>query len=130
MSDGPFLRPAHEKVGIVKIPRVKIALGASGVDGGTQEGQIANETTAQSIAALAEAVADLTAMLYQQTPRITATRQAAVSIEAGSVGISANQDIRTVTTVTNLTNAGGLVVNAPANNMAGLTHIYDRIVIA
>lgn len=35
MGHGPFIRPSADKVGTVKFPRVKLALGAEGVDEGT-----------------------------------------------------------------------------------------------
>lgn len=53
MGDGPFIRQAHEKVGIVKIPRVKLVTGASGVDDGdvssTNPLPVAMGSAAQSI---------------------------------------------------------------------------------
>lgn len=34
MGGGPFIRPDADRVGILKIPRVKLAIGAPGIDGG------------------------------------------------------------------------------------------------
>lgn len=79
---------------------------------------------------LTDIVAILAASILEKMPRVTANDQAAVSIEAGSVGISSNQTLATVTTVGNINTVGAKYVSPDNLNFAGAMHIYNNISVS
>ena len=92
-------------------------------------------TMADLLAAIKETndtLAQLSAMLLSQQPRLTANDQLAVMVENQvTVGIASNQDIRNITgavaAITNLVSIAAQHV-APNNlNNAGLGYIYDNL---
>lgn len=75
----------------------------------------------------------LLAAMLERMPRVTGNDQAAVSIEAGSVGIAANQDLRNITgALANITSIGGrsAAVTTDAIAMSGTAHIYNNITVS
>ena len=108
----------------------------------------ATNATLVLLQALQQEVKDLTenlliiaSAMFERMPRVTANDQAAVSIEAGSVGISAAQTLATVTTVgtvttvatvTNQTQIGTQDALSVARNqmMAGTQYIYNNLVVS
>jgi len=99
---------------------------------------VAIQALQQNISDLNENLLGLMSALYNALPRLTANKQAAISIEAGSVGISAAQTLATVTTVgtintvTTQTQIGGqeALTVARSQIMAGTQHIYNNIVVS
>lgn len=71
-----------------------------------------------------DAIANLLALIADLLPRITSTRQVAVSIEAGSVGLAASQ---TLAVLSDMQRVGGQYVNGHALNSAGLALLYREI---
>ncbi len=87
---------------------------------------------------LGEAILLLSAIL-EKMPRVSGNDQAAVTIEGGSVGISASQTLAAVTTVTTVTTVGtlnnmaaigGKFVMADNLNFGGVQHIYNNIIVS
>lgn len=74
----------------------------------------------------------LLASMLERMPRVTGTDQAVVSIEAGSVGILANQTLATLTTLSNITSLGGKSASTAADALAmtGAAHIYNNIIVS
>lgn len=99
---------------------------------------IALQALQQEIIDLNENLLGLMSALFNSMPRITANKQAAISIEAGSVGLSSGQTLATVTTVgtintlTTQTQIGGQEALTVARNqmMAGTQHIYNNLVVS
>lgn len=95
-------------------------------------------------ATLAEALgvmSFLLAAILEKMPRVNGNDQAAVSIEAGSVGLSAGQTlatvtnlttVATVTTLSNITNVGGkpAAVMPDAISQLGALHLYQNIIVS
>lgn len=120
-----------------------VAITASALPTGaaTDATLVALQALQQDIADLNENLLALTSALLNAMPRITANKQAAISIEAGSVGISAAQTLATVTTVatvttcatvTNQAQLGGqeALTVARSQIMAGTNHIYSNLVVS
>lgn len=103
----------------VRVQRTKLGYGRDGEYHDVEE-EPATEATLNDIAAI---LGQLAAML----PRLTATKQIPISIEAGSVGLASNQTLTTVTTVSNLSTIGSQYVNWATLQGAGLAHIYNQI---
>lgn len=79
-----------------------------------------------------DTLAQLSALLLSQQPRLTSSDQLAVMVENQvTVGIASNQDIRNITgTVAALTNLVSIASQhvAPNNlNNSGLGYIYDNL---
>ena len=90
-------------------------------------GGINQEATQQEL--LGGAVYLLNAIL-EKLPRVTGTDQAAVSIESGSVGLTAGQTLATLTTLSNMLAIGGNFVAGHNVNLAGTQHIYGNIIVS
>ena len=94
-------------------------------------GEVALETTQEQL--LAHTTILLSAILEKMARVDTQDRQA-VTIEAGSVGISSNQTLTTLTTAGTLNNLGAL--GRPADGIPfqmsniGALHIYNNITVS
>lgn len=93
----------------------------------------ASEETLAALAALSDEVKSLNETMLillqailEKMPRVTGNDQVAVSIEAGSVGIATNQTLATVGTLNAI---GGRYVPGDNVSSAGLTSIYNNLVI-
>lgn len=88
----------------------------------------ATETTQQEI--LGEAIYLLAAIL-EKMPRVNGNDQCAVSVEAGSVGLAANTDMRNITGYVNDQRlAGGTFISGANMMLAGAGHLYNNIVVS
>lgn len=65
--------------------------------------------------------------ILEKLPRVTGNDQAAVSIEAGSVGISANQTLAALNTINNV---GGKYASGDNVSLAGCAHLYNQIIVS
>lgn len=68
--------------------------------------------------------------MLEKLPRVTGSDQVAVSIEAGSVGLTTNQTLATVTTLGAINTIGGKHASGDNLNLAGVQHIYNNIVVS
>ena len=71
----------------------------------------------------------LLSAILEKMPRVTGNDQMVVSIESGAVGITGNQTLSTLSTLTNLQQIGGQdgTTLARAQIMSGATYIYNNI---
>lgn len=71
----------------------------------------------------------LLAGIFEKMPRVTGNDQMTVAIESGSVGIASNQ---TLTTLGNITNAGGKHISTASDALSniGALHIYNQITVS
>lgn len=95
----------------------------------------AQDVTVVALQALNDTMLYMLAAILEKMPRVTGNDQAAVSIEAGAVGIFAGQTLATVTTVgtvSNMTNIGGKqVAQLPdAISQLGALHLYRNIIVS
>ena len=96
---------------------------------------VSTEATAQALQALNDTMLYMLGAILEKMPRVTGNDQAAVSIEAGSVGVSSLPTLATVTTVStvsNMTSIGGKqAAQVPdAVSMAGVNHLYRNIIVS
>lgn len=88
----------------------------------------ATESTQQEM--LGGAVYLLCAIL-EKMPRVNGNDQCAVSVEAGSVGLAANTDMRNITGYVNDQRlAGGSYISGANMMLAGAGHLYNNIVVS
>lgn len=105
----------------------------------------ATDETLQAVLSLQSEIRDLNdtlitllSSIFEKMPRVTATDQAAVSIETGTVAVSSLPTLGTVTTVatvstvTNQAQIGGqeALTLARAQIMQGTSHIYNNIEVS
>ena len=98
-------------------------------------GGLADQDLGTQLKDLTETVAILLSAILEKLPRVTATDQAAVSVETGTVAVSTVTGVTTVSTVSSVTNQtqiGGqeALSAARAQMMAGTQHIYSNIVVS
>lgn len=74
-----------------------------------------------------DGIANILGLIADLLPRINGNKQVAVSIEAGSVGISASQTLATLTTLGTINAVGGVYAHGYAMNAAGLVLLYNQI---
>lgn len=94
---------------------------------------LATEPTVEAIKELNDTMLALLSAILEKMPRVTGNDQAAISIEGGSVGISANQDLRNITgSVASISQFGGkhITNGADALTMSGTNHIYSNIIVS
>ena len=135
---------AADDIGGVKFQRVKMTLGADGVNDGDVSSSnpvpisaaslplptgAATDATILAVQSLQQEIKDLNenllyilAAIFEKMPRVTGYDQAAVSIESGS--------LPTVGTVTNLQSMGAKYINGDNLNMSGLQQLYSNIVVS
>ena len=135
---------AADDIGGVKFQRVKMTLGADGVNDGDVSSSnpvpisaaslplptgAATDATILAVQSLQQEIKDLNenllyilAAIFEKMPRVTGNDQAAVSIEAGS--------LPTVATVSNLQSMGAKYINGDNLNMSGLQQLYSNIVVS
>lgn len=105
----------------------------------------ATDATLQAVLSLQSEIRDLNdtlitllSSIFEKMPRVTATDQAAVSIETGTVAVSSLPTlgsvttVATVSTVTNQAQMGGqeALTLARAQIMSGTSHIYNNIEVS
>lgn len=151
MADNTPLNPgsggvvaASDDIAGVQYQRVKLTLGADGVNDGDVSSANPIPITATSIQEQNDAILYLLAAILEKLPRTTGNDQASVAIESGSVGLLAGQTLAAVTTVatvttlttlatlSNITNIGGKHISAGADaiTMTGAAHIYNNIIVS
>lgn len=135
---------ATDDIGGVKFQRIKMILGADGVNDGDVSSSnpvpisaaslplptgAATDATILAVQSLQQEIKDLNenllyilAAIFEKMPRVTGNDQAAVSIEAGSLPI--------VGTVSNLQTMGAKYINGDNLNMSGLQQLYSNIVVS
>lgn len=126
---------ATEDVGGVKYQQVKLVDPSPGgtVPVGTPANPISSSDA--SLAQLTDAMLYILAAILEKMPRVTGNDQAAVSIEAGSVGVSSLPtlaNVTTVATVSNVTAASGktLAQLPDAISQLGALHLYQNITVS
>lgn len=150
MADNTELNPgeggdiaAADDIGGVKYQRVKLTLGADGVDDGdlsssnpmpVQLAGAAQDATVQALNTLNDTMLVLLAAILEKMPRVTGNDQVATSIETiPAISIAANQDLRNITgALANITSIGGKPASTTADAlaMAGTQHIYSNIIVS
>lgn len=80
-----------------------------------------------SINAQAETTTTLLAAIFEKMPRVTGNDQAAVSVEGGTVAVTA---VGTMTTLANQNATGGKFISGDNAMMAGAAYIYNQITVS
>lgn len=95
---------------------------------------IGGDATGDDVITQLKSVADsllyVAAAMLEKLPRVTGNDQMAVSIESGSVGISTNQTLSTLTTLGTINQVGGRWASGDNMNFSGVMHIYNNIVVS
>lgn len=95
----------------------------------------AQDATVVALQALNDTMLYMLAAILEKMPRVTGNDQAAISIEAGSVGVSSLPTLAAVTTLStlsNITNVGGKHVSQlpDAISQLGALHLYRNIIVS
>ena len=138
---------ATDDIGGVKFQRIKMILGADGVNDGDVSSSnpvpisaaslplptgAATDATILAVQSLQQEIKDLNenllyilAAIFEKMPRVTGNEQVAVNIEGGTL-----TTVATVTTVSNLQSMGAKYINGDNLNMSGLQQLYSNIVVS
>lgn len=92
----------------------------------------AQDATVVALQALNDTMLYMLAAILEKMPRVTGNDQAAISIEAGSVGVSSLPTLAAVTTLSNITNVGGKHASQlpDAISQLGALHLYRNITVS
>ena len=93
-------------------------------------GNAAGDDVITQLKSVADSLLFVAAAMLEKLPRVTGNDQMAVSIEGGSVGISSNQTLATLTTLGTINQVGGRWASGDNLNQAGVAHIYNQITVA
>ena len=138
---------AADDIGGVKYQRIKMILGADGVNDGDVSSSnpvpisaaslplptgAATDATILAVQSLQQEIKDLNenllyilAAIFEKMPRVSGNDQAAVSIEGGTL-----PTVTTVGTVSNMQSMGAKYINGDNLNMSGLQQLYSNIVVS
>lgn len=141
---------ASDDIAGVKYQRVKVTLGSDGVN--DEDVSSSNPmpisvsglplptgaSTEATTLELLGAISYLLSAILEKLPRVNGNDQAAISIEAGSVGLASGQTLATVTnlttvaTLSNITNIGArpAATIPDAISQLGALHLYQNIIVS